>query len=52
MAIRPCPFPELHFTVDWYDVTSMVAAMMREMHLAGVLEGLELAGALTDSTKR
>ncbi len=44
-------FPEVQFTVDWYDATSMVAAMIREMHLAGVIEGLELAGALPDSTK-
>jgi hypothetical protein len=44
-------FPEVYFTVDWYEATSMVAAMIREMHLAGVIEGLELAGALPDSTK-
>ena len=43
--------PEVHFTVDWYDATSMVAAVIREMHLAGVIEGLELAGALPNSTK-
>lgn len=43
--------PAVHFKIDRYDATSIVAAMMREMHLAGVIEGLELAGALPDSTK-
>jgi hypothetical protein len=26
-------FPDVNFTVDWYDATSMAAAMIREMHL-------------------
>jgi hypothetical protein len=28
-------FPEVHFTVDWYDATSMVAAMVRDVPCRG-----------------
>jgi hypothetical protein len=42
--------PEVHFTVDWYDVTILLAAMFRELHLAGVIEGLDLAGVLKNSS--
>jgi hypothetical protein len=37
-------FPKVHFTVDWYDALSLVAAMFRQHQLAGIAEGLELAG--------
>jgi hypothetical protein len=37
-------FPDVHFTVDWYNAVSMVASILREQYLAGVIEGLELAG--------
>jgi hypothetical protein len=37
-------FPEVHFTVDWYNALSLVAAMFRQDQLAGIVEGLELAG--------
>ena len=36
--------PDVNFTVNWYDAVSMVAAMLRETYLQGVLEGMELAG--------
>jgi hypothetical protein len=37
-------FPDVHFTVDEFDAASSIAASFRTEYLAGVLEGLELAG--------
>jgi hypothetical protein len=37
-------FPDVHFQVDWYDLASLLAATLREQRVAGVLEGLEMAG--------
>jgi hypothetical protein len=36
--------PEVKFTVDIYDAVSMIAAMLRQQELIGVVHGLELAG--------
>jgi hypothetical protein len=41
--------PDVNFTVDWYDMTTLLAAMFREMHLAGVIEGLTLADVRKDT---
>jgi hypothetical protein len=37
--------PDVHFTVDWHDAVSIVAAMLREARQLGVVDGLELANA-------
>ena len=34
----------VQFTVDWYDAVSMVAAMLRQERITGIIESLELAG--------
>ena len=44
--------PDVHFTIQQQDVVSMVAAMIREQRHEGILEGLRLAGALNEPSKR
>jgi hypothetical protein len=44
--------PEVHFTIQQQDAVSMVAAMIREQRLEGILEGLRLAGVLNEPSKR
>ena len=44
--------PDVHFTIPQQDAVSMVAAMIREQRLEGVLEGLRLAGLLNEAPKR
>jgi hypothetical protein len=44
--------PEVHFTIQQQDAVSMVAAMIREQRLEGILEGLRLAGVLNERRKR
>ncbi|OAF00420.1 hypothetical protein AYJ54_31660 [Bradyrhizobium centrolobii] len=43
--------PGVHFTVRERDAVSMLAAMIREQRLEGILEGLRLAGLLNESPK-
>jgi hypothetical protein len=43
--------PDVHFTVHQQDAVSMLAAMIREQRLEGILEGLRLAGLLNESSK-
>jgi hypothetical protein len=43
--------PDVHFTVHQQDAVSMLAAMIREQRLEGILEGLRLAGLLNKSSK-
>jgi len=44
--------PDVHFTVQQQDAVSMVAAMIREQRLEGILEGLRLAGLLNEAPNR
>jgi hypothetical protein len=44
--------PEVHFTIQQQDAVSMMAAMIREQRLEGILEGLRLAGLLNEASKR
>jgi hypothetical protein len=44
--------PDVHFTIAQQDAVSMIAAMIREQRLEGVLEGLRLAGLLNEPPKR
>jgi ATP-dependent Clp protease ATP-binding subunit ClpA len=44
--------PDVHFTIAQQDAVSMVAAMIREQRLEGILEGLRLAGLLNEAPKR
>jgi hypothetical protein len=43
--------PDVHFTIQQQDAVSMVAAMIREQRLEGILEGLRLAGVLNEPSK-
>jgi hypothetical protein len=43
--------PDVDFTVHQRDAVSMLAAMIREQRLEGILEGLRLAGLLNESAK-
>lgn len=43
--------PDVHFTVHQRHAVSMLAAMIREQRLEGILEGLRLAGLLNESSK-
>jgi|SRR5690349_21846056 hypothetical protein len=43
--------PEVRFTVHQQEAVSMLAAMIREQHIEGVLEGLRLAGLLNESSR-
>jgi hypothetical protein len=43
--------PDVHFTIRQQDAVSMVAAMIREQRLEGILEGLRLAGLLNGAPK-
>ncbi|TAI64010.1 hypothetical protein CWO89_21215 [Bradyrhizobium sp. Leo170] len=43
--------PDIDFTVHQTDAVSMLAAMIREQRLEGILEGLRLAGLLNESSK-
>jgi hypothetical protein len=36
--------PDVHFTIQQQDTVSMMAAMIREQRLEGILQGLRLAG--------
>ena len=44
--------PDVHFTIQQQDAVSMMAAMIREQRLEGILEGLRLAGLLNETPKR
>jgi hypothetical protein len=44
--------PDVHFTILQQEAVSMVAAMIREQRLDGILEGLRLAGVLNEPSKR
>ena len=44
--------PDVHFTIQQQDAVSMMAAMIREQRLEGILEGLRLAGLLNEAPKR
>jgi hypothetical protein len=44
--------PDVHFTIQQQDAVSMVAAMIREQRLNGILEGLRLAGLLNEVPSR
>ncbi len=44
--------PDVHFTIQQQDAISMMAAMIREQRLEGILEGLRLAGLLNEAPKR
>jgi len=44
--------PDVHFTIQQQDAVSMIAAMIREQRLEGILEGLRLAGLLNEAPKR
>jgi hypothetical protein len=41
--------PDVHFTIQQQDAVSMMAAMIREQRLEGILEGLRLAGSLNEA---
>jgi hypothetical protein len=43
--------PGVHFTIQQQDAVSMMAAMIREQRLEGILEGLRLAGLLNKAPK-
>jgi hypothetical protein len=43
--------PEVRFTVRPEEAVSMLAAMLREQRLEGILEGLRLAGILNEPSK-
>ncbi|MCA1453587.1 hypothetical protein I6F35_10230 [Bradyrhizobium sp. BRP22] len=43
--------PDVDFTVHQQDAVSMLAALIREQRLEGILEGLRLAGLLNESSK-
>jgi hypothetical protein len=44
--------PDVHFTIQQQDAVSMMAAMIREQRLEGILQGLRLAGLLNEAPKR
>ena len=44
--------PDVHFTIQQQDAVSMIAAMIREQRLDGILEGLRLAGLLNEAPNR
>ena len=44
--------PDVHFTIEQQDAVSMLAAMIREQRLDGILEGLRLAGLLNEAPNR
>jgi len=44
--------PDVHFTIQQQDAVSMMAAMIREQRLEGILEGLRLAGLLNEAPRR
>jgi hypothetical protein len=41
--------PEVNFTIQQQDAVSMMAAMIREQRLEGILQGLRLAGLLNEA---
>jgi len=43
--------PGVDFTIEQQDAVAMVAAIIREQRLDGILEGLRLVGLLSTSTK-
>lgn len=43
--------PHARFTVDESDAIAMLAAMVREQRIEGILEGLRLAGLLNEPSK-
>lgn len=43
--------PDVHFTIHEQDAVSIVAAMIREQRLEGILEGLRLAGLLNKARR-
>lgn len=45
-------FPEVHFTLDYCDLCSLISASIRQERLLGIVEGLELAGMKCDDRPR
>jgi hypothetical protein len=43
--------PDVRFTADENDAIAMLAAMVREQRIEGILEGLRLAGLLNEPSK-
>jgi hypothetical protein len=43
--------PKARFTIDQKDAVSMLAAMIREQRVEGILEGLRLSGLLNEPSK-
>lgn len=43
--------PDVRFTVDREDAVLLLAAMIREQRLEGILDGLRLAGVLNEPSK-
>jgi hypothetical protein len=43
--------PDVQFTVDWHDATSMTAAWLRLERITGFIEGLEFAGVPVPKSK-
>jgi hypothetical protein len=43
--------PDVRFTVEQEEAISMIAAVIREQRLEGILEGLRLAGLLNEPSK-
>jgi len=40
-------FPDVHFTVDWFDLSSLIAAEIRYWRIAGIIQGLDFASPPT-----
>jgi hypothetical protein len=40
--------PDVNFSISWYDAASLAAAILRERHMHGVIQGLQLAGILPE----
>lgn len=51
MGILSGRSPDVGFTIEQQDAVAMVAAIIREQRLDGILEGLRLVGLLSTSTK-
>jgi hypothetical protein len=43
--------PEARFTIDQKDAVALLAAMVREQRIEGILEGLRLSGLLNEPSK-
>jgi hypothetical protein len=51
MDILSSRSPDVDFTIEQHDAVAMVAAVIREQRLDGILEGLRLAGLLSRPSK-